>query len=286
MPSATPDHYPPRNELQWKDGNECFDCGAQFSTFRRKHHCRNCGNVFCSRCTSQRIITESGKLNRACDSCYSQHINPAVDEDEVSEEEVLMSLFVSLGGLNWRNATGWVDNNSGMCPRQGVTADEAGNTTMLVLNKNELSGVLPDSFRHLRHLTKISLANNAIYGSMCKGIGSLQFLVCLQLSGNNLTGRIPGFLGNCRALQRLDLSRNLFYGSIPDEICFLIKLMWLQLDNNDISGRIPHDISKLTSLKSFSINNTSLVFIKAELINSLPKDCSILIDDPSYCALS
>ncbi|KAI0126337.1 1-phosphatidylinositol-3-phosphate 5-kinase FAB1 [Xylariales sp. AK1849] len=31
---------------------ECFHCGAPFSAFRRKHHCRTCGCIFDSRCTS------------------------------------------------------------------------------------------------------------------------------------------------------------------------------------------------------------------------------------------
>ncbi|KAI8955016.1 hypothetical protein F4801DRAFT_530863 [Xylaria longipes] len=31
---------------------ECFLCGSPFSAFRRKHHCRTCGCIFDSRCTS------------------------------------------------------------------------------------------------------------------------------------------------------------------------------------------------------------------------------------------
>ena len=30
----------------------CFSCGQSFSTFRRKHHCRTCGQIFDDRCTS------------------------------------------------------------------------------------------------------------------------------------------------------------------------------------------------------------------------------------------
>ncbi|KAK6349203.1 1-phosphatidylinositol-3-phosphate 5-kinase [Orbilia blumenaviensis] len=37
-----------------KDENckECFTCQRPFTTFRRKHHCRTCGQIFCSRCTT------------------------------------------------------------------------------------------------------------------------------------------------------------------------------------------------------------------------------------------
>ena len=34
---------------------ECYDCGAKFTVIKRKHHCRICGQVFCSLCTSQYV---------------------------------------------------------------------------------------------------------------------------------------------------------------------------------------------------------------------------------------
>lgn len=34
---------------------ECYDCGEKFTTFRRKHHCRVCGQIFCSKCCNQEI---------------------------------------------------------------------------------------------------------------------------------------------------------------------------------------------------------------------------------------
>jgi anaerobic ribonucleoside-triphosphate reductase len=29
---------------------ECYECGDKFTTFRRRHHCRVCGQIFCSKC--------------------------------------------------------------------------------------------------------------------------------------------------------------------------------------------------------------------------------------------
>ncbi|CAH2039273.1 unnamed protein product, partial [Iphiclides podalirius] len=34
---------------------ECYECAARFGTLRRRHHCRVCGQIFCSRCCSQRV---------------------------------------------------------------------------------------------------------------------------------------------------------------------------------------------------------------------------------------
>ncbi|KAI0414873.1 hypothetical protein F5X98DRAFT_348048 [Xylaria grammica] len=52
---------------------ECFLCGSPFTAFRRKHHCRTCGCIFDSRCTStisgQRFGVQ-GTL-RVCKTCLS-----------------------------------------------------------------------------------------------------------------------------------------------------------------------------------------------------------------------
>lgn len=37
----------------------CFGCAVRFSTLRRKHHCRSCGRIFCSACSSYREIIPS-----------------------------------------------------------------------------------------------------------------------------------------------------------------------------------------------------------------------------------
>ncbi|CAD7014619.1 unnamed protein product [Ceratitis capitata] len=51
---------------------ECYDCGQKFSTFRRKHHCRLCGQIFCSKCCNQvvpgKIIKCAGDL-KVCNYC-------------------------------------------------------------------------------------------------------------------------------------------------------------------------------------------------------------------------
>ncbi|XP_003403346.2 1-phosphatidylinositol 3-phosphate 5-kinase [Bombus terrestris] len=34
---------------------QCYECGERFTTFRRRHHCRVCGQIFCSKCCSDQI---------------------------------------------------------------------------------------------------------------------------------------------------------------------------------------------------------------------------------------
>lgn len=60
-------------EFWMKDENarDCFYCGDPFSTFRRKHHCRTCGQIFDAKCTvlvSGRPFDLPGTL-RLCRPC-------------------------------------------------------------------------------------------------------------------------------------------------------------------------------------------------------------------------
>jgi len=59
----------------------CKSCKVEFSLFIRKHHCRACGYIFCSTCSSH---TANLKLfgyteqQRVCNECFStkRYLNP------------------------------------------------------------------------------------------------------------------------------------------------------------------------------------------------------------------
>ncbi|TYZ65227.1 hypothetical protein PybrP1_012323 [[Pythium] brassicae (nom. inval.)] len=54
-----------------KDGANCFICIKAFSMFRRKHHCRVCGDVVCSKCSEVKNLKKAGasKEIRVCMQC-------------------------------------------------------------------------------------------------------------------------------------------------------------------------------------------------------------------------
>ncbi|CAG9536961.1 unnamed protein product [Cercopithifilaria johnstoni] len=65
----------PLSEAEWeKDGNvlNCKGCNLQFSMSKRKHHCRNCGSIFCNSCTDARVkLPSNAKPVRVCLHCYN-----------------------------------------------------------------------------------------------------------------------------------------------------------------------------------------------------------------------
>ncbi|PVI02370.1 hypothetical protein DM02DRAFT_613056 [Periconia macrospinosa] len=80
-----------------KDENakECFKCGDAFSTFRRKHHCRTCGQIFDSKCTSLvdgKLFGQSGNL-RVCKPCEGIIYGDDDDSSIYTEDEDQASLY-------------------------------------------------------------------------------------------------------------------------------------------------------------------------------------------------
>ncbi|THV06539.1 hypothetical protein K435DRAFT_481972 [Dendrothele bispora CBS 962.96] len=98
----------------WMDdesAKECYDCKSLFTTWRRKHHCRICGQIFCARCASNVIkgnrFGQDGMV-RVCNLCLEKLAK--VDDDDEDDRRSIISSGTSFvahqfGGLdspfNW-----------------------------------------------------------------------------------------------------------------------------------------------------------------------------------------
>nr|XP_022909115.1 WD repeat and FYVE domain-containing protein 3 [Onthophagus taurus] len=69
VPGRAADHW-----LRDEGADFCAGCNIRFTIYERKHHCRNCGEVFCSKCS--RFESEISRLRilkpvRVCQRCYA-----------------------------------------------------------------------------------------------------------------------------------------------------------------------------------------------------------------------
>ncbi|KXH37938.1 phosphatidylinositol-4-phosphate 5-Kinase [Colletotrichum nymphaeae SA-01] len=77
---------------------ECFICGQPFSAFRRKHHCRTCGCIFDSKCTSIIPASKFGMTGtlRVCKTCLkviNQRLYEGSGSDDSGDDSFLPALF-------------------------------------------------------------------------------------------------------------------------------------------------------------------------------------------------
>lgn len=55
----------------------CMSCQSVFTVVRRRHHCRNCGKVFCGKCSSNAVpLPRYGHVKpvRVCNRCFMFHV--------------------------------------------------------------------------------------------------------------------------------------------------------------------------------------------------------------------
>nr|XP_045605242.1 1-phosphatidylinositol 3-phosphate 5-kinase-like isoform X2 [Procambarus clarkii] len=118
---STPQQYKDSDFKQYwlpdSVSRECYECEEKFTTFRRRHHCRVCGQIFCSRCCNSmipgKIIGYTGEL-RVCTYCckvvlsYLQSSNLAVDvlaDLRALQEELLPPTPGQSLGTNYQDAS-------------------------------------------------------------------------------------------------------------------------------------------------------------------------------------
>ncbi|XP_027063513.1 receptor kinase-like protein Xa21 [Coffea arabica] len=133
------------------------------------------------------------------------------------------------------------------------------NLDNLAMSQNMLTGRIPTFIGKLTRLEGLYLSGNKFIGEIPGSIGNITQLSVLEMRGNVLDGSIPVSLGNCTRLQGLDLSHNRLTGVIPEEVFGLSSLTYnLNLAHNLLSGPLPSVVAKLKNLGSLDISNNRL----------------------------
>lgn len=151
-----------------ESAKECFSCGKPFTTFRRKHHCRICGQIFCHACS---LLMDGERLGytgrmRVCYNCF-EHINTYMDssdeEDELddaivennnhlSESGILSQKKLSYEKIKDRNSISSdsstsLDDNHSISPNSGLPLSvseptEKRQKEIILLNQDDVRSII------------------------------------------------------------------------------------------------------------------------------------------------
>ena len=167
---------------------------------------------------------------------------------QASDRLALESFFKSTGGVDWYEKEDWM-TDAELGDWYGVTVDEEGRVTKLMLGNNGLAGPLPSDIQQLSALEVLELGSNALTGPIPAELGQLGALTGLFLDDNELSGPIPAELVQLRALTGLWLNGNQLSGPVPATLGQLAALQFLNLSHNELSGPIPAELGQLAALE-------------------------------------
>ncbi|KAL8106595.1 hypothetical protein AgCh_023380 [Apium graveolens] len=207
----------------------------------------------------------------------SCHAGAAVCNQLDQSSLVVFSQAISF--FNW-------STSADCCVWEGITCDDNGRVTGLLLRSKHLRGNMHPSIGNLTYLVHLNLSDNWISGPLPPTFfTSLNQIQIIDLSSNRLSGELPvpgglpvtvktldisnnhfdgivpsSFLSEALNLETINVSNNFFAGSIPSSICtYSPSLLRLDFSYNDFHGEIPlhlGDCPKLEALRA-GFNNLS-----------------------------
>lgn len=109
----------------------------------------------------------------------------------------------------------------------------------LYLDRNKLSGIIPEALENLINLTSLNMARNLFTGSIPSYFTKFQKLEGLALNGNRLSGPIPFSIGNLTQWSNFTYHRTIWKETLHPVLETANICSTLDITENNISGAIP-----------------------------------------------
>ncbi|KAI8612605.1 hypothetical protein BC830DRAFT_548386 [Chytriomyces sp. MP71] len=146
--------------------------------------------------------------------------------------------------------------------------------TLLSLEKNQLTGIIPEDIGALAQLRVLNLSFNQLTGPVANSICELKLCEEIDLSHNELDGFIPARIGDLgERLMWLHLSHNSLDQSLPDSIYELTQLEELNISSNKLNGVVDFRVRAFLNLEFLGLSGNRFTFIDKESVFSLPLLC-------------
>ena len=165
---------------------------------------------------------------------------------------------------NWIVATSWreVEKTSSTSSVDNATIPSANHLDetswapieTMVLSENHITSLDGIGFAK-NTLKNLNLNKNQISGDLPDGVFQLTNLEAFHVSFNHLSGILPSQVGRLSLLEEFVVIDNRLSGSLPSELGLLDKCRVLGLSNNAWVGTIPTEFENMVNLREISIVN-------------------------------
>jgi len=202
-------------------------------------------------------------------ACWDERqLFPTEEEEQEEEENViyvhdvllqrfaLATLFFATnphtGKDGWKEDLRWMTDRTPECeswyggktdPKGVLTCDDNDQVTKLSLYDNNLHGTLPEEIGLLTNLQNLFLQSNHLSGTLPESLGKLTNLEVLNIMDNHIGGSIPKSMSrNLHKLKMVDMSKNKLEGTFPEELTSLKSLTHLWLNHLSLTGSVSDEV--------------------------------------------
>lgn len=177
----------------------------------------------------------------------------------IMERYALATLYMSAGGTDWKNNTGWMSYDVPECSWANIQCNNVyDRVERIIMEKHGLVGTVPgEIFHHLTDLFELSLSDNQLFGTLSEDLGVS--LGWFRLHDNMLSGTLPNAaFEHLTKLRSIHLYRNQFSGPIVESIAELSDLQVLRLSDNKLTGSLDTRLGQLLNLESLWLSDNRL----------------------------
>jgi len=172
---------------------------------------------------------------RQFDVSLGLSLNPSEDISPELEMASLEAIYNGTDGRNWKNNSGWINNETGHCQWYGISCDLDGFVTSIDLRDNNLAGQFPVYTRIVEY-DRVDYLDN-FWGEIKFGLADLHNLKTLDLADNRLAGTFDYRpLYNLHSLTHFDVSGNQLSGHMVALVA--PSLTYANFSNNNFTSML------------------------------------------------